>query len=414
MTAWAVVVFGRTATSDSWWRAIPEGLDEHGWLGAVVHSAVSDGHEIGERPRFLLAQNDTHRIVGVACRAAGLSEDMRSVGQRPLFCFVGWAAERSRAAEPRVPRLEDLALRYPQWAGPVYREVMERVWNAPPAVSRLPQRTIPEPVRWAPAPEMRAAAALPAPGPWPQDAWPALWDAANAAAGPVTCVVGWEHMRSARFEEATHIGVADAPARPVPPLEDLGQPAPPAKEDVVQARPADPGGLTRIATRTDRGPVPASPGSSPDAPPAGRPSQPARIPMPAKLAAAGVAGAIIGGIVAAAISGGSGSALSGPPLVAGIVVPAGAGVGDVLRYQAGALSPGQSVARMAAWAPPGAPSGAAACATELSAVAAAASVKARPGLQICVQLAGQPARYGLIAVSTVGTGSVSATATFWP
>src|SRR6266851_2011254 len=93
---WAPVVYGRTRRADFWWRAVPAGLGHRGWLADVVPAAVAGGRLL-ERPRFLLSRSEDDRIlIGVACRAAELSEDMNSHERRPLYCFVGWVAPAAR------------------------------------------------------------------------------------------------------------------------------------------------------------------------------------------------------------------------------------------------------------------------------------------------------------------------------
>ena len=62
--SWASVVYGRTAGADTWWQAIPEGAGDSGWLAGVVRAAFAGGSDLDASPRFLLAQDRVHRIVG--------------------------------------------------------------------------------------------------------------------------------------------------------------------------------------------------------------------------------------------------------------------------------------------------------------------------------------------------------------
>lgn len=293
MTLWAPVVYGRTAASDSWWQAVPDGLSSGGWLGTVVHSAYFRARELRERPRFLLAQDHSRRIVGVACRAATLDATMGSDGHRELFCFVGWVADRSADTTPAAPRFEDLCRDYARWAGSVYTRLMAPIWHEPPARNSGPKATLPEEVRW-------PSATGNGPGPriddgvWPEASWPALWDGLRTAAEPFTCVIGWQHMTTARFEDATHLGVADAPARPLP-----------APADPVTAGRVKPGMAPRPSEPVDAGHavVPVASGTEPGPPaigPAPRPPR-GRVPAPAQLATAFAVGAVIAGAAVAAL-----------------------------------------------------------------------------------------------------------------
>jgi hypothetical protein len=218
---WAPVVYGRTAVADMWWQAVPEGADDSGWLVGVVRAVFAGGSELKASPRFLLAQDLARRIVGVACRARDLSDRMYSDGQRELSCFVGWMTSRSAVAESGAqggPALTDLQERYAQWAAPVYEEVMSPVWDLPHSPFRRPAVTYPVTAPWDQTVRyvLSEAAPRPAEGFWPAPAWPQVWAAALATADPFTCVTGWQHARSARRKDVTHLGAADAPPREVP------------------------------------------------------------------------------------------------------------------------------------------------------------------------------------------------------
>jgi hypothetical protein len=402
MTRWAPVVYGRTAASDTWWRAVPTTLDETGWLGSVVRAAVCGGRELDRAPRFLLSQDRTHRIVGVACQAADLNPAMSSDGDRQLYCFVGWAAPRDGQPESAGPSLQDLSRNYATWAGPVYTAILGRVWEVTATADCPPERTEPEQAPWPPAGRELAPAPRPAEGLWPQDAWPALWAAAQAASSPLTCVVGWRDASSARLDGATHVGAAGAPARPLPvpprPLPPVRVPAPreiPAPEPVPPA--------IRVPKPEPVPPRSTSLGSKP----AGR------VAIPVALAAAAVIGAAVGAVITALVSGGPTGAA---PVTIQLDVPSAVnpGPGALLRYQDGALLAGEAAARLAMWSGGSSAASAAACAAALRATTATAPIQPVRGVRICVELTGQPARYGLIEVTTVSPSSVTTLATIWP
>jgi hypothetical protein len=253
MTFWAPVVYGRTPASDNWWRAVPEGLNQHGWLGTVVESALGAGRELKERPRFLLAQNQTNRIIGVACQASDLSDTMRSVGSRPLYCFVGWVASRIGEPWPVTPEFEELARDYRDWAAPVYARVLAEPWRALATAHLQPVTTQPERPVWPPPARQPEPGESPPTGPWAEQAWPSLWAAAAGASESLICVIGWQHKSSARYEDATHIGVADAPSRPLPEVRYPGQPL---ERVPVDPGPVDPGPMEPEQEST---PVPVLP-----------------------------------------------------------------------------------------------------------------------------------------------------------
>lgn len=449
MTLWAPVVYGRTATSDTWWRAVPEGLDQQGWLGIVTYSALAGGRELKQRPRFLLAQNAAHRIVGVACPAGDLSDTMRSVGSRELFCFVGWAASRTEQAEPDdTPGLRELEHGYRNWAGLVYAQIMSGTWDAPATASLPPVTTQPEEPVWAPPVRRAKPGPTPPSGPWAEKAWPEVWAAAAAASEPLTCVIGWQHISSARFEDATHIGVADAPFRPPPTVEYEDSSALPGPTRSLELRPPQPvaPSVPKVSAVPD-GPPAGAPQTSvakQDAglgpgravwhgeEPVGRRSRRDRGPAWAKLAAAAAVGAAVVGVAVALASPGapssashapspspsalaSGTGAAGPPVLLQIVIPAGSqpAADSLVQYHSHVLSRGQSTARIALW-PGGSAASPAACASAVATAPVVAPVKAHPGLWLCVELKGSPSQYGLIDVTAVTKNVVTAMATLWP
>jgi hypothetical protein len=353
MTLWARVVYGRTPASDTWWRAVPEGLNPHGWLATAVESVLGAGRELKGQPRFLLAQNTTHRIVGVACQASDLSDTMQSVESRELYCFVGWVASRIGQPWPVTPEFEELARGYRDWAAPVYEQVLTDPWLAPATADPRPVATQPERPVWPPPTRQPEPGEPPARGPWPQQAWPAVWAAAMAAREPLTCVIGWQQLRTARFEDATHIGVADAPFQPLPeirytelPVERVPvKPAPvkpaPVKPAPVKPVPVKPAPVKPVPVKpapaerwlAETGPPlmerpggpsrtgPSQAGSSQAGRPYGGPPDVSRtrrdrVPEWARLAAAAAAGAAVVGVLVGVFSSG------GPaPVVTAATVP---------------------------------------------------------------------------------------------
>lgn len=459
MTLWAPVVYGRTATSDTWWRAVPKGLDQHGWLGIVTYSALAAGRELKQRPRFLLAQNAAHRIVGVACQARDLSDTMRSAGSRELFCFVGWATSLTeQLAQDDTPALQELERGYRDWAALVYTQVMSEIWDAPATASMPPVTTVPEEAVWAPPVRRVRPGVAPSAGPWAEKAWPEVWAAAAAASEPLTCVIGWQHISSARFEDATHIGVADAPFRPPPTVGYEDPSAPPGL-----ARSPEPTPPQSVAPSVPVAPAVPRASTVPDGPSAGAPETPVagqdiglgpgraiwhgekpvgrRPPRDhgpgwAKLAVAAAVGAAVAGVAVALASPGAASSAShapspspspsppalaagtgatGPPVLLQVVIPASSKpiADSLVQYYAHVLSLGQSTARIALWpnaraASPGA------CASAVATAPVVVPVKAHPDLWLCVELKGSPSRYGLIDVTAVTKTAVTATATLWP
>jgi hypothetical protein len=427
MTQWAPVVFGRTPASDSWWRAVPEDLDETGWLGTVVHAAVSGGHELASRPRLLLAQSTAHRIVGVACQAADLSPDMWSDGQRELYCFVGWAAARPGGSGPGAPQFGEFERNYRQWAAPVYARMLARVWEAPSTASFVPELTRPEPALWEPVEDWAGPGPRPDEGLWPEEAWPALWTAVQAVRQPLICVVGWQNESSARSEAATHLGAADAPARAVPLAVRRQEPAPvaPYYEQVPEelqppALVTPPAGLplpvTGPATKPVNRPV-TEPATGPDSEPkAGRLQRPRRLSTLGKVGAA-VGVAALAAVVTVIVAGTGSDPVTTPtpPVTLQVSFPASAkpATNSLIQYAGGTLSAGQSTARLAVWSGSPAP-GRASCKSALRKAPAATKITALAGLKLCIQLKGEPARYGNVEIKKVTKAAVTAVATIWP
>jgi hypothetical protein len=248
---WAAVVYGRTEAADSWWQAAPPGADTDGWLARFVYAAFDGGRQLDGGPRFLVAQDSRHRIVGVACQARELDEQRCTDGQRELPCFVGWVADRPAPGGSPGPTLEDLREQYARWAAPVYQAVMTPVWVLPHSPFRQPTVTVPAAPPWAGydgAVEYDFSEPVPYPGEglWPASAWTTLWAAILTSAVPFTCVVGWPQANSARRDGVTHVGAADAPERDEPlappclirvPTAKLSEPAEPAPGPAVAAEP---------------------------------------------------------------------------------------------------------------------------------------------------------------------------------
>jgi hypothetical protein len=425
MTLWAPVVYGRTPTSDTWWRAVPEGLNQHGWLSTVVHSALGAGGELKQRPRFLFAQDEKHRIVGVACQASDLSDTMRSIGSRDLFCFIGWVASRTGRSGPIAPEFEELERSYRDWAAPVYARILAEPWHAPPTAYSPPVTTRPERPVWPPPARQPEPGETPEKGPWAEQAWPSIWAAAQAAREPLTCVIGWQWMNSARFENATHIGVADAAPRSLPEVQYAEQSVTPEPEPEPQPVPARPIPLRQIEPEpvlTELEPLtlismPATASGATSS--AGR-SRQKRGPTWPWLAVAAAAGAAVAGVLVGILSSGPApapaqTAATGPPTILEVVIPASAQppADSLVQYAAGELSPGQSAAHMAVW-PGGTAASPGACANTVATAPLTAPVPPHSGLWLCVELTGSPAQYGLVDVTQVTKAAVTTTTTLWP
>ena len=117
---WSPVVYGRLFKADQWWQAKPQG-----GLPIRLERAVAvthcDGYGLEGRQRFLLAQDEEIRLVGVACAASELDADFANdVLGRKLYCFVGWAASVVSTLPP-VPPLPHQRQNYATLAREVYR-----------------------------------------------------------------------------------------------------------------------------------------------------------------------------------------------------------------------------------------------------------------------------------------------------
>jgi hypothetical protein len=230
--SWSPVVYARTAAADTWWQALPAGTAGSGWLARAVSAVFAGGAELDAGPRFLLAQDHAYRLVGIACRARHLSDQMCTDDQRrELSCFVGWMTARTgvpgmgtSAGRMAVagPTFTDLQASHAQWARPVYEAVMGSVWELPYSPYHQPAVSSPAAAPWEETISFDLAGPVPRPGdgPWPPSAWPGIWTVALATAGPFTCVLGWEHAPLEQAAGVTFLGTADAPPREAPPLPD--------------------------------------------------------------------------------------------------------------------------------------------------------------------------------------------------
>ncbi|MFC4055398.1 hypothetical protein ACFOY4_37420 [Actinomadura syzygii] len=328
---WAPVLYGRTRSADTWWRVVPEGVDQHGWLDGAVQAAVADGTGLRDGARFLFAQNGVHRIVGVACRASELSDTMRSDGVREMYCFVGWLTETGPGGGAPGPEWARFEREYRAWAGAVYARWMEPVWTAPASTLRRPRRAAAEAAPW-PEPVRRATGPVGGARFVPPEGWADLWDGAGAGTAPVTIVLGWPSADRARGDAVTHLGVlrVSADARHAPASAPPRQAVPP----FAPARPGPP--------HMPPGPPHPAPHPSP-----GRSPTPGA-PVAALALAAG--GAVLLGTVALmalALSGGDEKPKTVPITKAATVQPGhgltvGAGLPadltGALRYEGGRLT----------------------------------------------------------------------------
>lgn len=151
--AWHELVHGRTPHHDRWWRAKPSIAADDDWLDTVIHAVIANGNSL-EQPRFLLAQNDRHRVVAVACQAAWLSKTMNTDSGipeegRPLYTVVGWLVENTGRGWPPAPDHAAITAHARQWAAPIYEHWMGRVWQGPASAARNPELTEPSAAPWA-------------------------------------------------------------------------------------------------------------------------------------------------------------------------------------------------------------------------------------------------------------------------
>lgn len=458
---WAPVVYGRTEAADTWWQAIPAGITSAGWLAQVVYCVFAGGRELEEHPRFLLAQQLGHRIIGVACPARDLSREMHTDGTRELYCFVGWIASlpggtdqldsNSRAIPnsmtvPDGPSFEEIRSNYSQWAAPVYTEIMAPLWQTPVPASHSPVTTQRREAPWNPG-IRRQVGLVPRPGTglWPAQTWPFLWAAAMATSAPLTCVVGWQHVGSARRDGVTHLGAANAAYREIP---ILPQPEP-EPEPIVPARQVSPPELVpaqRLSppeTAADEasfeppqldletGAVPR--GDNPIArrrwsgsiariqvltnirlrPGVRVPATLSRISLSrrAKLGVSIGLAAVVA--ITLVIALGGGPAPNKPVSVTYVTITskARATPRSLLVYQHLTLLPGPRTVRIALLAGTS-PANRAVCVVQLGRMPPN-QVHPRTGQRICLKLKGQPISYGIAIIERATTDSVMATITIW-
>jgi hypothetical protein len=257
---WAPVVYGRTKYVDTWWRALPEDVDADtgDWLRAQVKAVVAGGVELDGGPRFLLAQNARHRVVGAAVKVAQLGTAMDLDSRGGLYCFVGWFAARNAAP----PLLAGLRAGYRGWAAQLYEDVMRPVWEESGLRLQEPRTSTPAPPPWPAALSHPIRGLTPlapsaqVPDTWPYEGWDYLWAAAAQSPDQLTCVIGWPRATTARFEGVTHLGAAEAPRREIPRLPHAE--APPAPDP---APPASHAGTSAPGGYNPEYPHAASPGT---------------------------------------------------------------------------------------------------------------------------------------------------------
>ena len=120
---WAAVVYGRTYQADFRFLETPVDFTraDRDWLADHVLGALGTPEHLRLGPRWCLARNGQHCLVGVACtaddllgRAAGAADDARLTRDRhgrPLYVFVGLVARAtSNGRFPRLPALAELDL----------------------------------------------------------------------------------------------------------------------------------------------------------------------------------------------------------------------------------------------------------------------------------------------------------------
>jgi hypothetical protein len=417
---WAPVVYGRTAVTDTWWQAMPENADDSGWLVTIVGTVFAGGNQLDVRPRFVLAQNRVQRIVGVACRARLLNDQMCLDGQhRELSCFIGWMTSRSAAPGPGAvdgPVFAELQTSYAQWAKPVYDEVMGAVWELPyspfrrPAVSHAAAAPWGETVR----DDLTEHVPRPPSGLWPPSTWPNLWAAALVTPDPFTCVLGWQQAMPAAIEATvTYLGTADAPQRDAPLAPSLTV-LRHQKEPTTEVRPG-PVTEPRLITEPQLDAEPRL---------ATEPELDAQqdritalswltgrirsVPRRWKLAGIIATAALVLIAVAVAVTRNS----PGRSTTITITVTVSRSADDWFVYRHGVLAPGQRIRAMALWAQI-IPASSASCMTRLSATSPDATVTPHRGQQFCVELAGSPLSYGIAHVTSVTAANVEVEISTW-
>jgi hypothetical protein len=240
MRDWYAIVYGRTLHADNWWRVVPGSLSPYGWLGGIVSAAVTNAARLDE-PRYLLARSHGYWVTGIACRASVLSDTMNWDGQRPLFTFVGWAADEEAQILP--PPLPVLQAGTGSWLRDAYQRGVEPDWERPQRDMRDPRVSAPEVPPWAIDSENPVPAAEPAdtaltaePGlvaAYPDHDAGLVWAAGQATTKPFTLIVGWPTLEIPIPAEVTHVCVIDLEAATIVPS--------PGHGAVAAAEPAESG-----------------------------------------------------------------------------------------------------------------------------------------------------------------------------
>lgn len=145
--AWLPIVWGRTRTGDSWWRARPTGPRLGEWVTDLVSAVFAGGADLAA-PRFLLARAHGHWVTGVACSAADLDASMSiDAHGRELFTFVGWLAPVDGGAV-ELPALVDWAAHRTAWAGATYTEWCLPDWDKHWSDAAIAQQSVPQGAPW--------------------------------------------------------------------------------------------------------------------------------------------------------------------------------------------------------------------------------------------------------------------------
>ena len=226
---WAPVVYGRTRRVDRWWRAMPAGLDAD-FAEDVVRAAAAGGRALEEGQRFVLAQCRRARIVGGVCLSRELSATMNSDEiNRPLYCFVGWAAVDQESL-PDVPSISDLTHDFADWAHPVYEQWMGLDWDLHESQVSGPHISEPVLTPWeaseAPSPSVTERSPYGETVAWPEEQAAAPWDLLRSASRPGLVVSGWHRLADADVPAGTWIVCGDVTEKRV-----LDAPAPEPRPD---------------------------------------------------------------------------------------------------------------------------------------------------------------------------------------
>jgi hypothetical protein len=264
VTEWAPVVYGRTLVADQWWRALPAGLHPGHWVARVVLDTVANGAGLARprsgpgsewlyAPRMTFARGAEGTLVGVACRARQLDENLcQDRHGRELYCFVGWFTADPAAAG--IPPQAALAPGPESWAGATYREYAADVWGTPAAAlsileskrGRPPWEAAPAPAPPMPDGPVNLPRTLDSTSPGhvmvfrSADA-AGLWTRANEAPGPFILVTGWRQARQAPLERITvltadDVTKAEAVPRPSTPVAHQDPPARQARRPGLLSR----------------------------------------------------------------------------------------------------------------------------------------------------------------------------------